>query len=72
MKTMISIPMELYRSLMTRCDRNSREYESMVNGMIEGEHLRIQCDGHSAASLVSWADDCFPGASNKIKVHRQI
>jgi hypothetical protein len=72
MKTMINIPMDLYRTLLPRCDRDSSEYENMVNGVIEGDHLRIQCDGQSATNLVSWAEKCFPGASKKIEVVRQI
>jgi hypothetical protein len=72
MKTVINIPMDLYRTLMDHCGRDRREYETMVNGLIEGDHLRIQCDGQSATDLVSWADDCLPGSRKKIKVVQQI
>ena len=72
MKTVINIPMDLYRTLVDRCDRDRHEYETMVNGLIEGDHLRIHCDGQSATDLVSWANDCLPGAGKKIKVVQQI
>ena len=72
MKTVISIPIDLYSKLMERCDRSSREYENMVNGWIRGEILSIHCDRQGATDLVSWADDCVPGASKKIKVVHEI
>ena len=72
MKVIMRIPLKLSDSLITNLDRQTAEYESMVNGLIQGKHLIVHCDDRTATELLSWADDRIPGANQSIEVVKDL
>jgi hypothetical protein len=65
---MLEIPMNFVRILMDRCDRDTREYEDLANGMILDDRLKIHCDSKAAIALVLWAIRYLPDARELIKI----
>jgi hypothetical protein len=72
MKVIVRIPLELSRSLIIDSDRRTAEYESIANGLIQGDHLVVHCDDRTATELVSWANGRVPGAKKRIEVLRDL
>lgn len=69
MKAMITIPIEIYRTL-ERCGDNRPEYRILKSGVIEesGAHVVIRCDTQQALQLCAWANDRASGAARRIMV----
>ena len=72
MKVVMRIPLELSRALFSKTDSGTAEYESLANGLIQGEHLVLHCDDRIATELVSWAAGQVAGANKQIKVLQEV
>lgn len=68
MKVVVNIPIKISLTLFDQCDRNSREYETIANGLILGEQLSFQCEREFAIHLVAWAEEFVGGAAKQIEV----
>jgi hypothetical protein len=68
MKVQLKIPLDLYRTLETKCDPSNRRYLFMKNSVIDDDnaHVTIRCESELALDFISWANTCAPGAAAQI------
>ena len=76
MSVLVTIPIELYNGLLSRCKSVSNEYQLLKAGVItdvsnaEGDYtvVNIQCERRSAQDLLAWAKKLYPEASSEIVI----
>ena len=70
MKVRVSIPIGLYRILVTKCSETSQEFRLLKNGVITPSKADVilLCEEEDALHLVEWANDCHVGAASQIKI----
>ncbi len=70
MKVRVSIPIGLYRILVTKCAETSPEFSLLKSGVItpvKGE-VTLHCEEEESSRLIEWANRCHAGAAGQIKV----
>ena len=76
MSAVITIPIELYKGLLSRCQSVSDEYKLLKTGIIanvsdaDGDYtvVNIRCEPKSAEDLLAWAKKLYPEASSEIVI----
>jgi hypothetical protein len=70
MKALVTIPIDLYRSIETKCRKDGPEYKLLMSGLIDKERqqLILRCDVDPALSLCAWVEKFFHGAACRIRV----
>jgi hypothetical protein len=76
MNVLITIPIELYNGLLSRCQSVSDEYTLLKTGVItnvsdaDGDYtvVNIRCEPKSAEDLLAWAKKLYPEASSEIVI----
>ena len=76
MSAVITIPIELYNGLLSRCQSVSEEYKLLKTGIIanvsdtDGDYtvVNIRCEPKSAEDLLAWAKKLYPEASSEIVI----
>lgn len=70
MKAMVTIPIDLYRTLEWRCGNKRPEYRLLKSGVIEEgrTHVVIRCETEHALRLCAWANSRANGTARQITV----
>lgn len=70
MKTIITIPIELYRTLESRCASRQPFYRLLKSGVISENRSQvvIRCDAEHALRLCAWANNRADGAARQISL----
>ena len=68
----IEMPLHVYNGFLHKCDKSSREYATLVNGVIvhkdnPGDITEILCDPADADNLLILAANIYPDAIEYIK-----
>ena len=70
MKVRVTIPITLYRILVTKCNETSLEFRLLKSGVItpgKGE-VELLCEEKEASHFVQWANGCHVGAAEQVKI----
>ncbi len=72
MSVLVTIPIDLYRGLLRRCEISSKEYTFLKGGVVievEGEgdiEVEILCEPKESEELLDWAKIFYPEAPSRI------
>jgi len=70
-KLLASMPVDFYSGLLKHCEIESREYAFLKNAVIEHNQITtvlIVSEAERVNKFITWAQQFYPDAANRIKV----
>jgi hypothetical protein len=69
MKVLMTIPLDLYRVLESKCEASSQRSTFLKSGLIKEEQseVAIRCNTERALEFISWANTFSPSSASRIE-----